>query len=131
MPAPDLTPMLMFEGKAEEAMRLYVDLFGGEVVDVARYGAEGPGAEGTIVQARFRIRGQTLLCMDTPIAHAFTFTPSISLFATCESEEELRRIAGVLLDGGQALMPLGSYGFSRLFAWVNDRFGVSWQLNLP
>lgn len=126
-----LTPMLMFQGNAAEAMERYVALFGGEVLSDARYGPEGPGAEGTIVQASFRIRGQTLLCIDSPIQHAFTFTPSVSLFVTCESEDDLRRLADALLEGGEALMPLGDYGFSRLFAWVNDRFGVSWQLNLP
>lgn len=131
MQKPKVVPFLMFEGRAEEAMNLYVQVFGGEVLQVARYGPEGPGAEGTILQASFRLRGQTLMCIDSPIPHAFTFTPSLSLFVTCESEEDLRRAAGVLLDGGEALMPMDDYGFSRLFTWVKDRFGVSWQLNLP
>ena len=43
----------------------------------------------------------------------------------------LDALAAKLLDGGQALMPLGSYGWSRKFGWMSDRFGVSWQLNLP
>ena len=59
-----------------------------------------------------------------------TFTPALSLFVDCESEQELTRIYPELLEGGSALMPLDNYGFSRKFAWVNDRFGVSWQLNL-
>ena len=61
----------------------------------------------------------------------FTFTPAFSLFVDCESEAVLRQIHAALSDGGKELMPLGDYGFSREFAWVEDRFGVSWQLNLP
>jgi predicted 3-demethylubiquinone-9 3-methyltransferase (glyoxalase superfamily) len=65
------------------------------------------------------------------VKHAFTFTPAFSFFVDCESEEELKRLYAALSADGATLMPLGNYGFSRQFAWVNDRFGVSWQLNLP
>jgi predicted 3-demethylubiquinone-9 3-methyltransferase (glyoxalase superfamily) len=127
-----VAPFLMFEGRAQEAMDFYVSLFDdGEVLETQRYGPQGPGAEGTIVVARFRIGGQTVMCSDSPVQHAFTFTPSISLFVTCANEEEIRRLAAALDAGEKTFMPLGSYGFSRLFAWVGDRFGVTWQLNLP
>lgn len=62
--------------------------------------------------------------------HDFTFTPSISLFVECESEMELEVAYQALSAGGELLMPLDNYGFSTRFGWVNDRFGVSWQLNL-
>jgi predicted 3-demethylubiquinone-9 3-methyltransferase (glyoxalase superfamily) len=125
-------PFLMFEGKAEEAMNLYVSLFpDGELLEIGRYGAGGPGPEGSVVTATFRVGGQTVMCTDSYVHHAFTFTPAASLFVEVESEAELRRITDALKDGGQELMPLGDYGFSTLFAWVNDRFGVSWQINLP
>lgn len=130
MSTPEITPFLMFEGRAEEAMSFYVELFGGEMVSILRYGPGEAGAEGTVNQARFRIRGQEVMCIDSPAKHAFTFTPAISLFVTCRSEEDLRRLASTLQEG-QALMPIDNYGFSTLFAWVADRFGVSWQLNLP
>ncbi len=124
-------PFLMFEGKAEEAMSFYVSLFpGGEVIDVARYGPGEAGADGSVMQARFSIGSQTIMCIDSPAKHAFTFTPAFSLFVECESEEELQRLYSSLGEGGQTLMPLNNYGFSRQFGWVNDRYGVSWQLNL-
>jgi predicted 3-demethylubiquinone-9 3-methyltransferase (glyoxalase superfamily) len=122
----------MFEGVAEEAMNFYVSLFrGSEIQQVERYGPDGPGAEGTVKVARFTLAGQDLMCIDSPAKHAFTFTPSISLFVDCESEAELDELFGRLSAGGGVLMPLGNYGFSTKFGWVNDRFGVSWQLNLP
>lgn len=125
-------PFLMFQGNAEEAMRFYIPLFeDGEILELARYGPGGPGVEGSVRTATFTVGGQTILCTDSFVQHAFTFTPSTSLFVTCETEDEVRRLAAALVDGGAALMPLGEYGFSRMFAWVNDRFGVSWQINLP
>lgn len=128
---PRVRPFLMFRGRAEEAMTFYVSLFpDGKVVDIARYGAGQAGAEGSVMQAAFSIGGQTVMCIDSPVQHDFTFTPASSLFVDCDTEEEIRRLASALAEGGTALMPLGAYGFSRQFAWINDRFGVSWQLNL-
>jgi predicted 3-demethylubiquinone-9 3-methyltransferase (glyoxalase superfamily) len=129
--ANSVTPFLMFEGPAEAAMNFYVSLFPGSTVDrVERYGPGEPGAEGSIKLATFTVAGQRLLCIDSPIKHAFTFTPSISLFVECASEAELDSVFGQLSAGGSVLMPPGGYGFSTKFAWVSDRFGVSWQLNL-
>ena len=130
--ATTIRPFLMFEGKAEAAMNFYLSLFpGGEVVSIVRYGAGAPGPEGSVMRAAFSICGQTVMCIDSPAKHAFTFTPAFSLFVDCTSEDELGRLVSALSEGGATLMPLGAYGFSRKFAWVNDRFGVSWQLNLP
>ena len=126
-----ITPFLMFEGSAEKAMRFYVALFrGSEIGQVVRYGPGEPGAEGSIKLANFTLVGQNVMCIDSPIKHAFTFTPSVSLFVECETEDELDRVFGQLSKGGAVLMPPDNYGFSRKFCWVNDRFGVSWQLNL-
>jgi predicted 3-demethylubiquinone-9 3-methyltransferase (glyoxalase superfamily) len=125
-------PFLMFEGKAEQAMNFYVSLFpDGKITDVSRYGAGEQGPEGSVRVATFSLAGQTVMCIDSPVKHAFTFTPAFSFFVDCASEDELRRLAAALGEGGQALMPLGNYGFSQLFTWLSDRFGVSWQLNLP
>ena len=125
-------PFLMFEGRAEEAMTFYVSLFpDGKIVDIARYGPGQAGPEGSVKVASFIVGGQTVMCIDSPAKHAFTFTPAFSLFVDCDSEEDIRRLAAARGEGGAALMPLGSYGFSRQFTWLNDRYGVSWQINLP
>lgn len=129
---PEITTLLMFEGRAEEAMTFYTSLFpDSEVLSVARYGPEGPGAEGSVVYATFTLAGHRYACTDSSQEHDFTFTPSVSLYVNCDTEEELDRLYAALSEGGQPLMPLGDYGFSRKFGWTNDRFGVSWQLNLP
>jgi predicted 3-demethylubiquinone-9 3-methyltransferase (glyoxalase superfamily) len=125
-------PFLMFEGNAEEAMNFYVALFpDGKVHNVVRYGPGQAGPPGSIMIASFSVGGQTIRCTDSFVKHDFTFTPAFSLFVDCESDEEIQRLFSALVQGGAELMPLGEYGFSRHFAWVNDRFGVSWQLNLP
>jgi predicted 3-demethylubiquinone-9 3-methyltransferase (glyoxalase superfamily) len=124
-------PFLMFEGKAEAAMTFYVSLFAdGKIIDIQHYGPGEQGAEGSVKKASFRVAGQTLKCFDSPVHHAFTFTPAFSLFVECESAEQIHKLTSAFLEGGTALMPLDTYGFSRQFAWINDRYGVSWQLNL-
>lgn len=127
-----IRPFLMFQQQdAEAAMTFYVSLFpDGEVLDIERYGAAGPGPEGTVIRARIRAGGQEIFVSDSFVKHAFGFTPSSSLFVDCASEAEIARLSAALAEGGAVLMPLGDYGFSRRFAWVNDRFGVSWQINL-
>ena len=121
-------PFLMFDGVAEEAMKAYVSLFGdSEITHIERYGPGEPGAEGTIKRAEFTVSGQRLMCIDSPIKHDFGFTPSMSLFVECENEEELDHAFVQLSAEGTVLMPLGNYGFSAKFGWLNDRFGVSWQ----
>jgi predicted 3-demethylubiquinone-9 3-methyltransferase (glyoxalase superfamily) len=127
-----ITTFLMFQGDAEEAMDFYVSLFGdAEVIGVTRYGADGPGREGSVQHATFSLAGERFMCIDSPAKHDFTFTPAISLYVQCENEAEIDRLYTALVDQGTALMPLGNHGFSARFGWVNDRFGVSWQLNLP
>lgn len=126
-----ITPFLMFSGAAEEAMTLYVSLFpNSRIHGVSRYGADGAGKEGTLQQARFEIDGQSVMCIDSPAGHAFTFTPAISLYVTCADADILDSAFAALADRGQVFMPLDAYPFSPRFGWVQDRFGVSWQLSL-
>ncbi|KPL60962.1 VOC family protein [Rossellomorea vietnamensis] len=128
-----VTPFLMFQnGDAEEAMNFYTSLIeDSAITNIVRYGANESGDEGTVMQATFTLKGQEFMCIDSNVKHQFDFTPSFSIFLTCDTEEELESIYGKLSEGGQALMPLGDYGFSKKFGWLSDRFGVSWQLNLP
>lgn len=65
-----------------------------------------------------------LIRIDSAVQHDFTFTPAFSLFVDCESEQQIRRLFSTLAETGAVLMPLGEYGFSRQFAWINDRYRV-------
>jgi predicted 3-demethylubiquinone-9 3-methyltransferase (glyoxalase superfamily) len=129
--ARSVATFLMFEGVAEQAMELYVSMFSGsEIKRIERYGPGEPGAEGTVKRADFVVGGHQLMCIDSPGKHNFTFTPSISIFVDCQNEAEQEAAFKQLSEGGGVLMPLDNYGFSTKFGWLNDRFGVSWQLNL-
>lgn len=126
-----ITTFLMFEGCAEEAMTFYTSLFeNSEIIDITRYGPEGPGAEGSVIHATFSLNGQQFMAIDSAVQHEFTFTPAISLYVNCDTEAEIDDLYQKLSDGGQVLMPLGPYPFSEKFGWVADRFGVTWQLTL-
>ena len=130
--AQKIKTFLMFEGRCEQAMHFYVSLFAGAAITgVRRYGSEGPGKEGSVMQATFSLAGQTFMCIDSPVKHEFAFTPAMSLFVDCADEPEIDTLFAKLSEGGQVLMPLGQYPFASKFGWVSDQFGVSWQLNLP
>ncbi|SEL24887.1 Glyoxalase superfamily enzyme, possibly 3-demethylubiquinone-9 3-methyltransferase [Paenibacillus sp. cl141a] len=127
-----VTPFLMFQGNAEEAMNHYISIIeDSEIISITRYGPNQPEAEGSVMHAAFSLKGQTFMCIDSNVKHEFTFTPSFSIYLTCESEAEIEKVYGALIDGGGAMMPLDNYGFSQKFGWIADKFGVSWQLNLP
>lgn len=126
-----VTTFLMFEGRAEEAMRLYAEIFDdSQIQELERYQAGESGVEGTIKRATLRLAEQTLRFFDSAVEHPFGFTPAISLFVDCQSESEIDRLFARLSEGGAILMPLDAYPFSRRFGWLTDRFGVSWQLSL-
>lgn len=126
-----ITPFLMFDGCAEQAVRFYVAIFeDAEIRRITRYGPGEQGAEGSVQRADFRLAGRDFIAIDSPVTHAFGFTPALSLFVECDSEAALDSAYKQLAEGGHELMPLDDYGFSRKFGWLDDRFGVSWQLNL-
>lgn len=122
---------LMFQGEANAALSLWKGAFPTLEVLVHQNYPEGTPQAGQVQMARIRLGGSEWRLYDSPPVHAFTFTPSTSIFVDCEDEEELKRIAAVLGEGGAVMMPVGNYGFSKLFTWVTDKYGVSWQLNLP
>jgi predicted 3-demethylubiquinone-9 3-methyltransferase (glyoxalase superfamily) len=124
-----MATMLMFTGQAEEAIGFYAGLFDDAQIEaIEHYGEDQPAMTGQVVHARFRVNGQLVMAMDGPPVHDFTFTPSSSFFVMCDSDAEVDRLYTALAEGGSVLMGLDAYPFARRYAWVNDRFGVSWQL---
>lgn len=128
-----IIPYLWFNNQAEEAANFYTSIFkNANMGDVSRYSeasAEVSGIpEGSVMTVAFQIKGQEFVGLNG--GPAFNFTPAISFFVNCESEGEIDELWGKLADGGETLMPLDNYPFSDKFGWLNDRFGVSWQLNL-
>lgn len=119
------------QNNAEEAMNFYIALFeNSKIVDLKRWGPEGPGREGTIMHATFHLNGKTYMCSDSPPIHDWGFTPAVSNYVECEDERELDLLFAKLSEHGNVMMPLNNYGFSQKFGFVEDQFGVSWQLNL-
>lgn len=112
-----ITPCLWFDGQAEEAMNFYLSVFkNGKVRDVMRYGDTGPGPKGSVLTATLEIEGQEFIALNG--GSMYHFTPALSLFVRCETQEEVDRYWDALLVGGQAVQ----------CGWLTDQFGVSWQI---
>ena len=95
-----ITTFLMFEGQAEAAMNFYTSLFEkSSILNLARYGPNEAGAEGTVQHATFTLNGQVFMCMDSYVKHEFTFTPSMSLFIICQTEAEIDRLYRAAIAG--------------------------------
>lgn len=123
----------MFQnGRANEALRQYEKIFEGgfAIEELDTYDGHAPGPTGQVQLAVCSLLGQRITCIDSPIQHDFDMTPAISFFIECDDNDELERLFTALGEGGEVLMPLDDYGFSRRYGWVEDRYGVAWQLNL-
>jgi len=118
------TTFLMFQGQANEAIQQYQQWFSELQVESLTYMEDSQ----QVAMAVLHLKGLKIMVNDSVIQHNFTFTPSTSIFVECESIDEIDSLAARILEGGQALMQLDNYGFSKKFAWIQDRFGVSWQL---
>jgi predicted 3-demethylubiquinone-9 3-methyltransferase (glyoxalase superfamily) len=120
---------LWFDNQGEEAAEFYTSLFDNSRIDgVAHYTETGPGEPGSVMLVSFELAGQRFIALNG--GPQFTFTPSISFFVSCDTEEEIDELFARLLDGGETLMPLQAYPFAEKYAWLNDRYGLSWQLIL-
>lgn len=136
-----IVPSLWFDKDAEEAMNFYVSVFskpqtntgGSRIISIKRYPDEVPeefmkGMEGKVLTGIFELAGYRFMALDGgPI---FTFTPAISFFVLCSSAEEADAYWSDLSDGGTVLMPLDAYPFSAKYGWLQDKYGVSWQIIL-
>lgn len=128
----EIATFLTFQGNnAEEAMNFYIELFdNSEIIKVQRWAEGGPVEKGKIMHATFSLNGNLFMCSDSPPVHDWGFTPAVSNYIECENENKLQNLFLKLSENGKVMMPPNNYGFSTKFAFVEDRFGVSWQLNL-
>lgn len=137
----NIFPFLWFDNQAEEAVNFYVSTFAtvfdssaGEkkssVLFTNRYGEAGPGLKGSVMIMNFRLIGKEFTALNGGPVKDFTFNPSISFFINCKNDEEINELFRKLSSGGKIRMPLDKYPFSEKFVWIDDKFGISWQLNL-
>ena len=113
-----ITPFLWFDDNAEEAINLYVSIFkNSKILNVSRYGDAGPGPKGTVMTATFQLEGQQFQALNG--GPHFKFTEAISLFVSCETQEEVDELWTKLLAGG---------GEESQCGWLKDKFGLSWQI---
>ena len=128
--AKSITPFLMFQnGDAEDAMNFYLSLFPhSSIRSIERFGAEGPGKQGSVMTGILSLNGQAIMFLDSPVKHNFSFTPASSLFVECENAEEVDRLFAALSDGGKVLMAMEETFFASRFGQVQDRFGINWMI---
>lgn len=131
--AQKITPNLWFNTQAEEAANFYVSLFkNSKVGHINRYdkaAAEVSGQpEGSAMTVPFELAGQHFLALNG--GPQFKFSPAISFFVYCDTEAEVDTLFAKFSEGGSILMPLQAYPFSDKYGWVQDRYGLSWQLYL-
>ena len=112
-----ITPFLWFNGQAEEAANFYASIFKkSKVVAVRRYGEAGPGPKGSAMSVEFQLEGEDFIALNG--GPQFQFTPAVSFFVNCESQEELDDLWARLSEGGKTLQ----------CGWLTDKFGLSWQI---
>ena len=120
-----IEPCLWFDDRAEEAANFYVSVFSArratmpdgcesKILGVSRYGEAGPGPAGSVMTVEFLLEGQEFLALNG--GPEFTFTPAISLIVNCETQEEVDQLE-TLSEGGR-----------KECGWLEDRYGVSWQI---
>ncbi|WP_019120439.1 VOC family protein [Brevibacillus massiliensis] len=112
-----ITPFLWFDGRAEEAMNFYTSVFkNSKAVSIRRCGEKGPGPKGEVMTATFELNGQTFMALNG--GPQFSFTPAVSFFVNCETQQEVDELWEKLSEGGEK----GRCG------WLTDKFGLSWQI---
>ncbi|ROL56126.1 VOC family protein [Bacteroidetes/Chlorobi group bacterium Naka2016] len=128
-----IVPCLWFDNQAEEAVKFYSSLFDNSSIGrITRYGKEGfefhHQPEGSVMTIEFELNGQPFLALNG--GPDFKFNQSVSFYVYCGSEDQITFLYEKLTDGGSVNMPLDKYFWSNKYAFVTDRFGVSWQLDI-
>lgn len=121
-----IIPHLWYDKEAKEAAQFYVSLFENSKIANVISLENTPSGDSEIVS--FELAGQRFEAISA--GPYFKFNPSISLMVACETVEEVNSKWEALKEGGQALMPLGEYPFNKWYGWIQDRYGLSWQLML-
>jgi predicted 3-demethylubiquinone-9 3-methyltransferase (glyoxalase superfamily) len=112
-----ITPFLWFDDKAEEAMNFYVSIFkNSKIGRISRYGDAGPGPKGTVMSATFQLEGQEFFALNG--GPQFKFTPAISFFVDCKTQDEVDELWEKLSAGGR----------KDKCGWLTDKYGLSWQI---
>jgi predicted 3-demethylubiquinone-9 3-methyltransferase (glyoxalase superfamily) len=112
-----ITPFLWFDGNAEEAANFYISIFkNSKMGKISRYGDAGPGPKGSVMSVTFQIEGQDFFALNG--GPQFKFTPAISLFVNCETQQEVDELWEKLSAGGR----------TDRCGWLQDKFGLSWQI---
>lgn len=112
-----ITPFLWFDHQAEEAMNFYVSIFkNSKVLSVNRYGDAGPGPKGSVMTANFELDGQVFTALNG--GPMYQFSPATSFVVHCETQAEVDHYWEKLSEGGK----------TNQCAWLDDQFGVTWQI---
>jgi len=112
-----ITPFLWYDGNAEEAANFYISIFkNSKMGKISRYGEAGPGPKGSAMSVTFQIEGQEFFALNG--GPQFKFTPAISFFVNCETQKEVDELWEKLSAGGR----------TDRCGWLQDKFGVSWQI---
>lgn len=119
-----IIPHLWYDTEAKEAVAFYVDLFGGKL-DWTYTITDTPSGDSDLIQ--FQLGDMTLAAISA--GPYFKLNESMSLMVNVASKDEVTRLYQALSEGGRILMPLGEYPFSPYYVWLEDRFGLSWQLS--
>ncbi len=122
-----------FNGQAEEAAKFYASLFKNSKIGKTSYYTEAVAEvsgqkKGSVMTVDFEIEGFQFEALNG--GPQFKMTPAISFFVNCETEKEVDTLWGKLTKGGQIMMELDKYEWSKKYGWVQDKYGVSWQLIL-
>lgn len=121
---PTITPHLWFDRQARDAAEFYVSLFPGSRVTSLTTLSDTPSGDCDLVS--FELAGMPFMAISA--GPLFQFNPSVSFHANCSTKEEVDALWDNLSPGGKVLMPLDTYPFSERFGWLEDRYGLSWQV---